>query len=478
MSKNISWLTLPRVLLFVIHNFLPLDEHLVKCRCVCAHWRTSFNRTHAYLLGAATEARLHALAQLLGSHLHTLELCEPAANLEVITRCTSLQCLSLLRVSSIDRATAQKMASLTHLHTFRLHCRCGEHLTRDIRKRECRDLALDILFQSMPFLKFLHLEVCTLSTLAVLQPLHRLLELSLPESFLTPLGLSHLSSLKLQSLGLMACCEATGVRNSDLIALPHFGTTLTHLSLENRFEVTDEALLLFPALQALESLNLGHTHVTSAGLVHLTTLHRLKELDLQSTAVTGSGALHLTRLTNLTALNLGFCSHWTDMAMANLALPCLKRLSLRACAEITDGAMEHIAKLQRLQVLNLQHCICITATGLGHLRSLDLLELYLFGCRSIGNAGCACLAAFHLEVLCMAHTNISEEGLRHLSQLTTLKELAISRFAISEEGVRNLAQVRRLKVGRRLISEIMQWRGRVETSYSEQRASLIKPTAF
>jgi hypothetical protein len=85
---------------------------------------------------------------------------------------------------------------------------------------------------------------------------------------------------------------------------------------------------LAPIAAALQSLDLGETAVTDAGLPTLAGMRALRRLHLDRTSITDAGLAHLAGLTNLESLNL----HGTA---------------------ITDAGLEHLSRLKRLRTLYL-----------------------------------------------------------------------------------------------------------------------------
>jgi len=78
---------------------------------------------------------------------------------------------------------------------------------------------------------------------------------------------------------------------------------------------------------AIESLDLGETAVTDAGMAHLETMRNLRRLHLDRTQITDTGLQHLRRLSRLEVINL----HTTS---------------------VSDAGLTHLAGLRRLKVLH------------------------------------------------------------------------------------------------------------------------------
>jgi hypothetical protein len=125
---------------------------------------------------------------------------------------------------------------------------------------------------------------------------------------------------------------------------------------------SDELLVEVGRLNRLESLNLGSSHVTDAGLVHLERLHHLRSLSLIGTGISDPGLRHVKRLAGLNHLRIDH-TKVTDAGLAHLEpLGALRFLGL-AGLRVTDAGLAHLKHLTRLRGLTLTDTR-VTATGL------------------------------------------------------------------------------------------------------------------
>jgi hypothetical protein len=152
-------------------------------------------------------------------------------------------------------------------------------------------------------------------------------------------------------------------------------------------------------------------------------IDRLKVLDLRYSAVTSALLLKLTALPSLEELNLDSCNV-SDGAIAHLAdkgvCPNLLSLDLADNSQLTDAGIAKIAKFQKLKRLSLFYCN-VTNAGLKHLSQLK-----------------------DLEVLNLDSREISDDGLLPLQCLTKLKNLDVFTGRITDVGCGHLSSIRSL----------------------------------
>lgn len=271
--------------------------------------------------------------------------------------------------------------------------------------------------------------------------------------------------------------EPDGIRKLAL-ALPN----LRKLSLRAR-NIGDEELAAIGSLSSLESLNLDRLFgATSAGVEHLAGLQRLKELRLS--ADSSFVPQIITALPNLTSLHLAGDEGPTDGQFKGICkLKGLRSLSINA-GRLTDSCVTDLSRLSRLQELglfnlktgnnivahseNLRNLRRLSISGnvdedalmrlakLKDLRSLYLLEVhppiadgalkkwstltklnYLnLGGSNVDDMGLSVLANFReLEQFdCFQCSQITDEGLKHLSGLKHLKNLDLWGSQVNGSG--------------------------------------------
>jgi Leucine-rich repeat (LRR) protein len=222
--------------------------------------------------------------------------------------------------------------------------------------------------------------------LAHLANLRLLRRLSLANTFVEGSGLAHLKSLlALEELDL----HGSPVGNT---ALAHLGQlpALRRLSLAAT-EVSDGAPL--GLLTQIESLDLGSTDVTDAGLEPLKALLQLRTLILRDSRLTDKALAYLAGLSHLRALDL-VRTRISDQGLVHLSwLTDLRSLSLDY-GEITDAGLRHLAQLKRLTDLSLDST---------HITDESIASLELFP---------------NLKTVNLYHTLITSQG--HTRLKTTL----------------------------------------------------------
>lgn len=139
----------------------------------------------------------------------------------------------------------------------------------------------------------------------------------------------------------------------DLLGVDYFGT-VTYVNLYD--DGSDDQLVQVGRLGRLESLNLGMSQVTDAGLVHLEGLTHLRVLSLIGTEIGDAGLEHLKGLTRLNVLHI-------------------------ENTRVTDAGLIQIEKLTELRKLGLAGN-AVSNAGLAHLKGrVSLRELNLYGTR-------------------------------------------------------------------------------------------------
>ena len=138
--------------------------------------------------------------------------------------------------------------------------------------------------------------------------------------------------------------EAVGLNIQSLAGL-EYATALSYLELPVN-PISDVSPLV--SLTNLETLDLGSTKITDAGVASLVSLTNLKSLDLVDTDITDAGVASLSRLTNLKSLILAFTSI-TDVGVASLSrLTNLETLSLTSTSITDVSPLLSLTKLKTL----------------------------------------------------------------------------------------------------------------------------------
>lgn len=143
-------------------------------------------------------------------------------------------------------------------------------------------------------------------------------------------------------------------------------------------QINDEALRLLPNLPGLEWLEIGGGQVTPASLAELGKCSALKRLYLHDLDLKGDDLGWLSNLTRLEALSLQRTGI-DGSVLANIKSPALTVLNLSG-NNIIDKDMERIAEMKQLEVLAVASTK-ITGEGIGKLEGMNSLnELNIMHC--------------------------------------------------------------------------------------------------
>lgn len=235
--------------------------------------------------------------------------------------------------------------------------------------------------------------------------------------------------------------------------------------------LSDAGLEQIARLKELRGVNVELCHrLTDAGFSHLAHAERLRVLAAMGTSISHKGLKPLATLPHLTAIDLEVCDQIVDVACETLAeFPAVRALNLKKTAfepaRITPTGIAHLAKLRRLEVLDLYannvtddsladigrltqlheldlSLTGITDNGLAHLKPLALLRrlhlLYAVGFAgpTITDAGLPHLKAFpQLEVVDLTGSGVTDAGLRQLDVLGSLRLVELAKTKVTPTGL-------------------------------------------
>lgn len=174
------------------------------------------------------------------------------------------------------------------------------------------------------------------SGLADLARLKRLQRLNLAETDVTAAGLNRITGLRLTELNLSAADigdDAPIDRFPTLRVLSLRDTRISDLIVDRKLR----------QLQNLQTLDLGRTRVSNAGMDGLSTITGLRDLDLSYADIDDAGFAKMKGLRDLEFLTLD-------------------------STNLTDAAATQLSALGKLRILNLYHTL-VTADGLAKLRA-------------------------------------------------------------------------------------------------------------
>ncbi|XP_022051942.2 uncharacterized protein si:ch73-173p19.1 [Acanthochromis polyacanthus] len=307
------------------------------------------------------------------------------------------------------------------------------------RERLLRPRTLELFF-GCPLQKFV-LNCYPYSTNELLRQLRAFIalkHLSLVNSpLITDSGLSILSSLvKLQYLNLASCSKLT---DSCLLHITGL-KSLCFLSLD-KTKVTDAGMVLYlqSAPPCFSQLSLNQTAVTEATLAVLPTcVPQLRFLSIKQTKVKDVTAL--AGMSNLHTLNLDGTGV-TEASLEHLAShPALTSLSIGGIPVIDGNHALQIVSGLKLTHLTLPGRHSVTDSGLSFLSKLCLLsELDLTDYTQVTDQGVKQLSTMtSLKKLSLSNTQVTNAGLPSLQGLQQLQELCLDRTAVTSPGVAGL----------------------------------------
>ncbi len=212
-------------------------------------------------------------------------------------------------------------------------------------------------------------------------------------------------------------------------------------------EIGDPSIELLEELPHLESLALGGNRISEVGIAGLRALKRLRHLDLSGAQVTDSGIWAV----KVTDLNLGEIGALSGLESLVLAAPNPEYVAavssgvprLRGAIRVTDFGARHLRQLARLRRLDLTWSQ-LSAEGLEHLSGLERLEeLRLAHAGRIDDKAGAMLAAFPaLRVLDVSETGFGDAGIAALSGHPTLRRIVAVGTPLSDEAAAAFREAR------------------------------------
>lgn len=196
-------------------------------------------------------------------------------------------------------------------------------------------------------------------------------------------------------------------------------TGLKSLTVYNKCPLTDDTISVLDGLESLESAAINAMNISDKGFEHLAKWKKLKKLTLWhvfNKSFNGSGSALLAALPELESYN---CSGST----------------------FNDEGLKACAQLKQIARMTFGHT-AVTSEGLAYLKGLEnLKELTLttqYSMRIDDNALPYIAAVPNLEKLELGETLLTNFGLKHLKNLTKLKELSLKEVAISDEDYSKL----------------------------------------
>lgn len=183
-------------------------------------------------------------------------------------------------------------------------------------------------------------------------------------------------------------------------------------------EVRDDDLEYVIHFRSLRVLGLAGPGFTNAGVQRIILLKELKNLLILKSGMTDAGLAQLAQLTFLQRLRLDGNLNLTDAGLRVLGdMGALTRLSLDDNPQFTDALAIPVARLTSLEHLFLAKTQ-LTDEGLKHLSGLTRLKRLSLEETKVTDAGLAALHGMRdLETLLLYGTGVTEEGANRLRQI-------------------------------------------------------------
>ena len=136
-------------------------------------------------------------------------------------------------------------------------------------------------------------------------------------------------------------------------------------------------------------------------------------------------------------------SHITDAGLAHIAQLTSLKMLFSMCSSITEVGICHLAKLPNLSQIILQRAPGITGENFAQLTALPVQQLHLAE-SGITDQGLACIVATFpdLEVINIASTNVSDDGLAALANLNKAGRLHVGNPNTSDKGILHLLKLK------------------------------------
>jgi hypothetical protein len=203
----------------------------------------------------------------------------------------------------------------------------------------------------------------------------------------------------------------------------------------DRPRITGKVLSELAPIKTLENLDLLDARIASSDLAGLSAWPKLSSLSLPN-AIDAETVKHLRACPKLATLTLGY----REITAAELEVlagwKALRKFTV-VHAKLSDEALQAFSKLGTLEELSLMDCD-LKDDRLRHLRGSAKLSYLALQRNEIDGTGIEHLAKLKLKTLGLEFNNISDKTLPHLSQLTTVENLALSYCrGVTDEGIRS-----------------------------------------
>ncbi|MGE5190908.1 MAG: protein kinase domain-containing protein [Deltaproteobacteria bacterium] len=239
----------------------------------------------------------------------------------------------------------------------------------------------------------------------------------------------------------------------DAAELPAGAFHLTGVELHGNIRLNQSDIARLAKLPRLESLNLSDTRFTDSDIASLKSTTSLIHLDLQDTPLSDTGLVPLKNLPDLRSLQLSR-TRITGAALEELAsLGNLKELHLEG-TPVHDRDLKHLQDLPQLETLSLARTEVTgawdrdgKAPSLHYVWELkELTTLDLSGLHLEPNAlNVPRRIEVPVRVLRLTGAKMNDDSLKHLSGMTSLRELSLRSTSVTGEGMKHLTWMAELE---------------------------------
>lgn len=176
----------------------------------------------------------------------------------------------------------------------------------------------------------------------------------------------------------------------------------------------------------VKSINLNSSHVYDENVETLSQLQNLEKLDLSNCFMTDKAFEHIAKMSQLRSLSVAGCKNISLQGLEYLInMPNLKNLDLSNFSHLSGHALLIFSCRLNIESLDLSF-ISLSKAPLNEKLS-QLRQLKLQNCHPISDEVMAFIARHpNLEHLYLNGSTITEEGLKHIAELTSLKILNLS----------------------------------------------------
>jgi len=201
-------------------------------------------------------------------------------------------------------------------------------------------------------------------------------------------------------------------------------------------------------LRNLKGLYFTNTRFSRESLKYLRDIHSLEELAFNGKNIDDSMLKALPRLDNLEVLFLA--GNYGDDGIRSMCLqPNLRILTLFQSQNLTNVALKYIDKFEKLEALNLTWLTTITDEGLGYLTEMESLKKLAIGHIKLTDKGCGILKKIKtLEHLHLPRGEITDNGIAQIGELHNLRYLwagASSSSPFTDNALISIARLEKLE---------------------------------